>query len=64
GNELGYCLTVGWDIRPNRIQWFLLRTNLRYFPRIRLDLGGDLTYRFDAFEFNFIQFICFPDRLF
>src|SRR5690606_3825626 len=27
--------TLGWDIRPNRLQVFYLRTKLRYFPKLK-----------------------------
>ncbi len=63
-NQLGYGVTFGWDIRPNRLQGFVLRTNLRYFPRLSLDLGDDQAIRFDNIEFNFIQLIIYPWRMF
>lgn len=50
-------LTAGWDIRPNRLQGFYLRTNLRYYPGLGLDLedGGQLS--FQQLEVNVIQFV-------
>lgn len=63
-NKLGYGLVFGWDIRPNRIQSFLLRTNLRYYPNLKLEVGENQTVAFDNMEFNFIQLILFPDRIF
>jgi len=53
----------GWDIRPTRIDWFLLRTNLRYNPGAELELKGK-KIAFDQLEFNFIQFVFYPNRLF
>lgn len=59
---LHYGLTFGWDIRPNRLQSWYLRTNLRWFPRLELDVREGQTVRFDALEFNFIQLVVFPGR--
>ena len=62
-NMFGYGLTFGWDIRPNRIQSWILRTNLRLYP----DLGIAADRKQVAFsnvEFNFIQLIIYPDRFF
>lgn len=64
-NQVRVGCTVGWDIRPNRIQTWLLRTNLRYYPSMNLDLpelGSSVA--FDAIEFNFIQLIIYPSRMF
>ncbi|MEM1326827.1 MAG: hypothetical protein AAGI23_12780 [Bacteroidota bacterium] len=53
-------LIFGWDIRQDERQWYILRTNLRYYPmRIQLE---DSNYRFNQFEFNFIQFVYYPSR--
>ncbi|MEZ4826163.1 MAG: hypothetical protein R3C61_07690 [Bacteroidia bacterium] len=61
----GYGLTFGWDIRPNRLQAFLLRTNLRYFPRLVLkENPGEYDVSFRNIEFNFIQLIVYPGRMF
>jgi hypothetical protein len=57
-----YGLTFGWDIRPNRIQSFLLRTNLRWFPSLTVDAPQGHDIAFNAIEFNFIQFIYFINR--
>lgn len=55
-------LTFGWDIRPNRVQTWVLRTNLRWFPKLSLDglEGGSID--FGNVEFNFIQVIVYPGR--
>jgi len=63
-NKLGYGLTVGWDIRPNRIQSWLLRTNLRWYPDLYLEVDPNSRVGFDNIEFNFIQLIIFPERMF
>jgi hypothetical protein len=57
-------ITFGWDIRPNRIQAMYLRTNLRYFPNLNVKMANNKTMAFDQLEFNFIQLVVFPDRLF
>jgi hypothetical protein len=58
-------LIFGWDIRPNRLQVFYLRTNLRWFPGLKLNTSaGDTSFRFDQLEFNFIQVVLFPGRIF
>lgn len=62
--KLSYGITFGWDIRPNRIQWFTLRTNLRYYPDLSLGLDNGLAISFDNIEFNFIQFVFYPNRIF
>jgi len=59
--KIGYGLTFGWDIRPNRIQKWILRTNLRWFPNLKMDVENN-QISFNNIEFNFIQFILFPER--
>ncbi|MEM9324074.1 MAG: opacity family porin [Bacteroidota bacterium] len=61
--SIGYGLTFGWDIRPDRNQWFILRTNLRWFPFLDLDVSEGQKISFRNVEFNFIQFVLFPNRL-
>lgn len=62
-NQLAYGVTLGWDIRPNRLQWFLLRTNLRWFPNLNVEVNDSEAISFRNIEFNFIQFIFFPNRV-
>ncbi|MBO6516554.1 MAG: hypothetical protein JJ975_08380 [Bacteroidia bacterium] len=59
-----YGINFGWDIRPNRLQWFILRTNVRYFPALMIDTRENTNVSLKAFEFNFIQLVLFPDRIF
>ena len=56
-------IVFGWDIRPNRLQSMYLRTHLRWYPgmTIRNDEG---TIRADQLEFNYIQLVIFPGRMF
>jgi hypothetical protein len=62
-NKLGYGLTFGWDIRPNRIQSWILRTNLRWYPNLFLEVEPNSKVSFNNLEFNFIQLIIFPNRM-
>jgi hypothetical protein len=57
-------ITFGWDIRPNRLQLFYLRTNLRWTPALYLNHASGQRFSFDQIEFNFIQFVLFPGRMF
>lgn len=61
--KLGYGLTFGWDIRPNRIQSWILRTNLRWYPNLFLEVEPSSKVSFDNLEFNFIQLIIYPNRM-
>lgn len=54
-------ISFGWDIRPTRAQPWILRTNLRWFPRLRAPLASG-EQAFDQLEFNFIQFVWYPRR--
>ncbi|MDZ7935756.1 MAG: hypothetical protein U5M51_12510 [Emticicia sp.] len=51
----------GWDIRPTRSDWWILRTNLRYTPVFMMAESKKVS--FDYLEFNFIQFTMFPERV-
>lgn len=54
-------LVLGWDIRPTRTQPWLLRTNLRYYPRLHVPIAGG-RQALDQLEFNFIQLVWYPRR--
>jgi hypothetical protein len=56
--------TFGWDIRPNSLQIFYLRTNLRYFPNLNVKMYDNKNIAFSQLEFNFIQLVIFPERIF
>lgn len=62
--KVSYGITFGWDIRPDRIQYFILRTNLRWFPDLSLDTENGQAFSFNNIEFNFIQLILYPERIF
>lgn len=57
-------LTVGWDIRPDRLQLFTLRTALRWTPGLSVRVEDGRRVAFDQLEFNFIQFVLYPGKLF
>lgn len=54
-------IIAGWDIRVTRTGTSLLRTNLRYTPGLKLQIG-DESIKFDHLEFNFIQYVRFIGR--
>lgn len=57
-------LTFGWDIRPNRLQFFYLRTALRWFPNMKLQQNNGVSFSLDQLEVNFIQLVILPGRMF
>lgn len=61
--KIGYGLTFGWDIRPNRIQSLILRTNVRWYPNLSIKVKHNSKVSFDNLEFNFIQLIIYPSRI-
>lgn len=56
-------IVFGWDILPDKLQSFTLRTNLRYFPNLKLQGKSGKNINFDQLEFNFIQLVFYPQRL-
>ncbi len=55
-------VTFGWDIRPTHLDWFFLRTNLRYFPAFDFKLDTESIIPLDQIEFNFIQMVVYLNR--
>lgn len=61
---LPYIIT-GWDIRPSGVEWFLLRTNVRYTPNATLIMpNSGNAIRFQDLEVNFIQLVINLNRFF
>ena len=60
--SLGF--TFGWDIRPNRLQTWLIRSNFRVYPSLRLDIEGNTHISFANIEANFVQLVMYPERMF
>lgn len=54
-------LIAGWDIRVTKTGTSVLRTNLRWTPGLHLKVKGS-ELRYDALEFNFIQYVVFLGR--
>ncbi len=63
-NPLKPGLVFGWDIRPNRIQSWYLRTHLRWYPGLSVGMSDVRKVAMDQLEFNFIQWVVFPGRMF
>jgi len=61
-NMLRAGLTAGWDIRPDRLQAFYLRTVVRWFPGKNLGMSDGTTLSLDQLEVNFIQLVILPGR--
>lgn len=57
-------LTFGWDIRPDRLQSWILRTNLRWQPNLNVTMSDGSKNALDQLEFNFIQLVLYPERMF
>lgn len=57
-------IIVGWDIASSPIETWLLRTNLRYYPYQQMTTIDGTKQRVDQFEFNFIQLVLYPNRLY
>jgi len=55
-------ITFGWDIRPNRLVGFILRTNLRYTP-LTFHPTDDSRIVYNQLEFNFIQLVLYPSKM-
>lgn len=53
---------VGWDILVTKYQSVTLRTNIRYFPDLSIDIGDNKKVWLDQIEFNFIEFVYYPGR--
>lgn len=62
--KLSYGIIFGWDIRPTHKDWWYLRTNLRYFPNLKINVQDGLDLSAGILEFNFIQLILYPKRMF
>lgn len=60
--KISYGFVFGWDILPDKLQPFTLRTNMRYFPNLNISMEKGYQMSLDQLEFNFIQFIYYPER--
>ena len=61
-NNLTPGITFGWDILPGKTeQWFVLRTNLRWFPFESINIEGK-EFNLNQIEYNVIQAVFYPSR--
>lgn len=54
-------VTFGWDILPTKLEYMTLRTNLRYYPILQVKYNNYI-FSLQQLEFNFIQFVFYPQR--
>ncbi len=60
--EITPSIIFGWDISPAfGAEYWLLRTNLRYNPSLKIENRNE-TLSLQYIEFNFIQFVFYPQR--
>lgn len=61
-NEINPGITFGWDILPGKTeQWFVLRTNLRWYPLSKIEVNGK-EFSQNQLEYNVIQAVFYPSR--
>ncbi|UKN01061.1 hypothetical protein K6119_15125 [Paracrocinitomix mangrovi] len=61
--QLAAGVVFGWDIRPDHLQSFYLRTTLRWYPNLKLITAPQSSFSFSQMEFNFITLVIMVDRL-
>lgn len=57
-------IIAGWDIRPTRTDWWGVRTNIRYFPNLSMEVKDGLSLHLEQIELNFLQLILYPNRFY
>ncbi len=57
-------IILGWDVRPTRVDWWGVRTNIRYFPLLQLPVSSNQHIDFQQIEVNFLQLVIYPNRLY
>lgn len=62
-NKVTVGLLFGWDIKLTHKEWWHLRTNLRYFPFLKIKVEDNKAISLNNLEFNFIQAIIYPGRI-
>lgn len=61
-NDVTPGITIGWDILPGKTeQWFVLRTNLRWYPFSSINIDGK-RFSQSQLEYNIIQAVFYPSR--
>ncbi len=61
GSKISPNITFGWDIRYHRLNWLMLRTNMRYYPNLFIN-SSQGKIKFNQIEMNFIQAVIYPQR--
>ena len=59
--QWAFGINIGWDILPTRLEYFTLRTNVRYFPWLNLKLDSSVS-TLPQLEVNILQFVFYPQR--
>ncbi|MCG3167687.1 MAG: hypothetical protein POELPBGB_03481 [Bacteroidia bacterium] len=55
-------IMIGWDIRPTRVEWMIIRSNIRWTPWLSMEIG-DTKLQFNDIEINFLQYVVYPGRI-
>lgn len=55
-------LIIGWDIRPTRVEWMIIRSNIRWTPWLSMNIDGN-KLQYNDVEINFLQYVVYPDRI-
>jgi hypothetical protein len=61
-HKLAPLILVGWDIRPTRAEWMIIRSNIRWTPWLHMKIN-DKKLQFNDVEINFLQYVIYPGRL-
>jgi hypothetical protein len=56
-------ITFGWEIRPTKTMFLYIRSNLRYFPNLKVKMDDSRYVYQDQLEFDFFQVVIFPQRI-
>ena len=56
-------ITFGFEIRPTKLMFIYVRSNLRYFPNLKVKMNDSKYVYFDQLEFDFFQVVFFPQRI-
>ncbi len=56
-------ITFGFEIRPSKLMFIYIRSNLRYFPNLKVKMNDSKYVYLDQLEFDFFQVVFFPQRI-
>ncbi|MFN3403090.1 MAG: hypothetical protein ACK40G_03275 [Cytophagaceae bacterium] len=54
---------AGWDIRPTKIDWWVMRTNIRFNPFLQIEAPEQSSINLNQLELTFLQLVVYPNRL-